>query len=186
VRRIASVLLAVVGFGSVGAEPVVIELPGRLSETGLYLDIASKRVDPWNLPFEPQYPLWADGAEKDRWIRIPDGKTIDARDPDRWVFPVGTRFWKEFSFFGRKVETRMIWRATETEWMFVSYAWNDEQTDAVLVPDEGLRNRAPIVQGVAHSIPSRADCKSCHQSAPAPILILLRRTAGRCVPATSR
>jgi hypothetical protein len=170
VRRIATLLLAAVAFGSAGAEPVAIAIPMKLSETGLYLDMATGRVDSWNLPFEPQYPLWTDGADKSRWIRIPDGTTIDARDPEKWVFPVGTRFWKEFAFHGRKVETRMIWRATETEWIFVTYAWNAAQTDADLVPEEGIRNAAQIVQGRSHSIPSRADCLSCHQSAPAPIL----------------
>ena len=27
-----------------------------------------------------------------------------------WDFPVGTRFWKEFAFKGRKVETRFLWK----------------------------------------------------------------------------
>lgn len=144
--------------------------PERLSETGLYLDIASGVVDAWNLPYEPQYPLWTDGAAKARWIRIPDGAAIDARDTDAWVFPVGTKLWKEFAFGGRKVETRMIWRASDDAWVFATYVWNAEQTDAFLAPEQGVRNAYPIAPGVAHSIPGRRDCASCHESGPSRVL----------------
>ena len=32
---------------------------------------------------------------------LPPGTAIDASDPEAWVFPAGTRFWKEFAFGGR-------------------------------------------------------------------------------------
>ena len=41
--------------------------------------------------------LWADYATKQRWILLPPGTKIDATDPNEWVFPVGTKVWKEFS-----------------------------------------------------------------------------------------
>ncbi|HEX4823044.1 MAG TPA: hypothetical protein VFV19_01905 [Candidatus Polarisedimenticolaceae bacterium] len=172
-RRVVRCLVvaAVLAAAARGAEAEgVPRAPERLSETGLYLDIASGKIDVWNLPYEPQYPLWTDGAAKARWIRIPDGTTIDVSDPDAWGFPVGTRFWKEFAFAGRKVETRFIWRVTETDWIFASYAWNDEQTEAYLAPAEGLPQHAAIAPGVRHSIPSRTDCLSCHGSSASPIL----------------
>src|SRR5947209_7643500 len=81
--------------------------PVHLRETGLYAPGSSERIATDALPFSPQYPLWSDGAEKRRWIRLPRGTQIDARDPDHWVFPVGTRIWKEFSL-GRRLETRML------------------------------------------------------------------------------
>ena len=79
-------------------------LPERLSETGLYADAAAKQLAPDVVSFTSQYPLWSDGAAKRRWIRIPPGSAIDAADPNAWIFPVGTRVWKEFSF-ARRVET---------------------------------------------------------------------------------
>ena len=82
-------------------------LPERLSETGLYADVATKRVAEGLLAFTPQYPLWSDGARKSRWIALPPGTSIDASDPDAWVFPVGTRLWKEFAF-ERRIETRYL------------------------------------------------------------------------------
>jgi hypothetical protein len=167
---LAAGCLAVAVRAAGGADAPAVDVPEKLSDTGLYLDISRDLVDAWNLPFEPQYPLWTDGAAKSRWIRIPDGTTIDARDTDVWKFPVGTKFWKEFSFNGKKVETRMIWRATQDQWIFVSYVWNDEQTEAFLAPAAGIKRHTVIAPGVSHSIPSRADCGSCHESGPSPIL----------------
>src|SRR6187551_698059 len=104
--------------------------PQRLSETGLY--DASGAINPRNLFFSPQYPLWTDGAEKTRWVRLPEGARIDVSDIDAWRFPVGTRFWKQFSWNGRKVETRMIWKSGEGEWIFATYVWTEDQSDALL------------------------------------------------------
>jgi hypothetical protein len=138
------------------------ELPARLGDTGLY---AAGRVDAIAAnvrPFAPQYPLWTDGAAKRRWMFLPVGQSIDARDDTAWKFPVGTRLWKEFSFGGRKVETRLLWKASEDRWIAASYAWNDEGTGAVLAPADGLAAVADVGPGRSHSIPSRADCAACH------------------------
>jgi hypothetical protein len=145
--------------------------PRWLSETGLYESGAGTRiVDSQNRPFSPQYPLWSDGAKKSRWMRLPAGAIIDGRDIDRWDFPVGTRFWKEFSFGGRKVETRMLSKDGPAQWTFASYAWNAAQTDAELAPADGLPNVAEIAPGKRHSIPSVEDCRACHDSARTEIL----------------
>ena len=150
--------------GRVGARPGDAGAPAWLSETGLYRDTATLTIDPRNRPFAPQYPLWSDGAAKRRWVRLPDGATIDARDSDRWELPVGTRFWKEFAFNGRRVETRMFWKDAPTHWTFASYAWTDDQRDARLVPAGGLADVTEIAPGKWHSIPSEAECRACHDS----------------------
>jgi hypothetical protein len=89
---------------------------------------------------------------------------------DAWEFPIGTKFWKEFAFNGQKVETRFLWKATEHEWVFASYTWNDEQNDAVLVPKDGLPDAIEVAPGASHSIPSVDDCRACHDSARTEIL----------------
>ncbi|HJW33339.1 MAG TPA: hypothetical protein VJ505_08250 [Holophagaceae bacterium] len=142
--------------------------PARLSQTGLY-DAAGK-VARGNLAYAPQYPLWSDGAAKTRWLQLPEGSRIDATNEDGWRFPVGTKVWKEFAFGGRKVETRLIWRTTEKDWVFASYRWNEAQTDAELVPVKGLADVAEIAPGKRHSIPSLADCKACHDNAGTELL----------------
>ena len=135
--------------------------PATLSETGLYSDISKKTIVPSNLMYSPQYPLWSDGAKKKRWIYIPPGHTIDAKDPDDWVFPVGTKLWKEFSF-GKRVETRFLEKVDERTWAYATYAWKEDGSDAVLVPQEGFPNHVEIAPGVRHDIPGIDGCRACH------------------------
>jgi hypothetical protein len=141
-----------------------VQPPARLSETGLYADIAAGRIDPANRPYSPQYPLWSDGARKSRWVHLPSGSTIDARDTDAWVFPAGTKFWKEFAFGGRKVETRLLWKVADEDWILATYVWNDAQTDADLATEAGLPRHVEIAPGKRHSIPGVLDCRACHDS----------------------
>jgi hypothetical protein len=143
-------------------------VPQRLADTGLYSDFASRTVDPRNIHYSPQYPLWSDGGGKDRWIRLPPGSAIDARDPERWVFPVGTRLWKEFAW-SRRVETRYL-ELTRGGWIYAAYAWTDDGTDAVLAPEGGVLTGHEVAPGRRHAIPSVADCLSCHRGGRSEIL----------------
>jgi hypothetical protein len=161
---------ALAAAASWAGEPGPVRAPGRLSETGLYASAGTASIDPHNLSYAPQYPLWSDGAVKSRWIYLPAGTTIDVSDIGAWDFPVGTKLWKEFTFDGRKIETRMIWRATTDGWVYASYVWNDDQTDAGLAPELGIRDHVQIAAGKLHSIPGVADCKNCHESAPSRVL----------------
>ena len=138
-------------------------LPAKLSETELYVDITSGAVHPAIRWFKPQYELWSDGENKNRWVYIPECEQIDTSNMNDWYFPVGTRFFKEFSVDGKKVETRYIQRLGpgEREFAFVSYLWNEEQTEAFKVSSEGMVN----VLGTQHDIPSWEQCVECHGSA---------------------
>lgn len=142
--------------------------PHLLSQTGLYGSDGS--IGPRNLPFAPQYPLWSDGAAKSRWIQLPEGTAIDVSNIDVWRFPVGTKFWKEFAWGGRKVETRMIWKAGGRAWVFATYVWNEDQSDAAHAPEAGIMNVAEIAPGKRHSIPGTGDCLACHGGSPAVVL----------------
>jgi mono/diheme cytochrome c family protein len=145
-------------------------LPQQLSATGLYVEGSSTRVDPKNLAFAPQYPLWSDGTRKRRWIYLPPGAAIDASRPDAWEFPPGTRLWKEFSL-DRPVETRFIERLPDGAWRFATYIWDADGTDATLAPADGVA--ALPVQGAPHgsyAIPGEADCRACHEGAAVPVL----------------
>jgi mono/diheme cytochrome c family protein len=144
--------------------------PARLSETGLFITGRPGVVDARNRPYSPQYPLWSDGAKKSRWVYLPPGATIDATDAGDWTFPIGTRFWKEFAFDGRKIETRFLWRVTADRWVFATYVWNEEGSDAVLAPDGGVPGVVALAPGRRHDVPGIADCRACHGSKrPAPL-----------------
>jgi hypothetical protein len=139
-------------------------LPLLLSQTGLYSDARRLVVDPHNRPYVPQYPLWTDGAAKRRWIRVPQGQTIDARRIDAWEFPVGTTLWKEFSFGGRRAETRVLRKAGTARWDLASYVWNAADTDATRAPASGLTSAVEVAPGKWHAIPSVDECRACHES----------------------
>ncbi len=144
------------------------EPPASLRDTGLYSDWAEKAVSSDNLPYSPQYPLWTDGAVKARFIHVPACSWIDATDPDDWQFPVGTKLWKEFSFHGRRVETRYMERAADG-WHYATYAWSDDQGAATLAAERGQRS-VEIRDGVRHAIPGRYDCRACHEGRPTSVL----------------
>jgi cytochrome c553 len=163
---VAVVMFLAIGRATAGqqSEPQAPVAPRFLSQTGLYSNAATLKIDSRNRLFSPQYPLWSDGATKRRWVRLPEGSQINVAELGKWELPVGTKFWKEFSFNGRKVETRFLWRTSQDHWVFASYVWNSSQTDAEIAAEDGVANIAEIVDGKRHSVPSIGECRSCHDS----------------------
>jgi hypothetical protein len=117
-------------------------------------------------PFAPQYPLWTDGAVKRRTISLPAGSQIDASDPDAWQFPVGTKLTKEFSFGGRKVETRTM-ELTPEGWRFAAFVWSEDGKRMMPAPERGT---SVDVGGFRHQVPGVTDCKVCHGNGKTPVL----------------
>ncbi|BCD97028.1 hypothetical protein [Marinagarivorans cellulosilyticus] len=119
--------------------------------------------------YSPQYPLWSDGSQKRRWIYIPGKKKINTRYPDSWVFPKGTKIWKEFSFDeaegNRKIETRYMEKRKDGSWVMQSFVWNDNQTLATAAPEEGIQGHYEIDEGVYYDIPPAFACLLCHDKA---------------------
>ncbi len=138
-------------------EPPPVSGPEHLADTGLYSDFATRTLAPGVIAYAPRYALWADGAGKKRWLWLPPGTTIDTTSMDDWIFPVGTKAWKEFSVGARVVETRLLMKVNDTQWWESAYAWTADGTDAVSVPG-GVMNAL----GTTHEIPTQADCNECH------------------------
>jgi hypothetical protein len=164
--------------------PVTSTIPPTLAETGLFATIAGAGGEgaggaggagagggelampiafaPYVRSFEPKYPLWTDGATKDRHVYIPKCSTIDTSDMDHWKFPVGTRFWKTFLIADKPVETRMLhhFGPGEDQWLYATYQWNDAKPDdpaAALSVTTGV-----VVAGTGHDIPAQGQCINCH------------------------
>jgi mono/diheme cytochrome c family protein len=167
-RLFLAALLVGVPLAGVAHSPDTWTPAPTLRETGLYDDWNAKTIGAAKIRFSPQYPLWTDGAVKTRWMELPPGTFIDASNPDVWAFPVGTKFWKEFTF-GRRAETRLI-EHTPSGWQYATYVWNDDGSEATLAPERGIARSVVIRGNVRHAIPSRSDCKSCHEGSPARIL----------------
>ena len=148
-------------------------LPPLLRGTGLYRPGPGPGLElhPQVLGYTPQYTLWSDGADKRRWIALPPGRRIDARQPDAWQFPPGTRLWKEFSHGGRRVETRYLERLADGRWRFATYVWNHDGSDATLAPAAGVA-ALPVAgaPGGRYEVPSLDDCQACHAGAAVPVL----------------
>ncbi len=182
IMRVGSVLLSVVFAAGCGAEggdgsgpdamppipdasliPDAMPLPDlplaptTLLETGLFTDMVTKEVNPAIREFTPKYELWTDGAFKKRWVYLPPNSKIDTSDMDFWLFPVGTRLWKEFSIDGTRVETRFFYKTSNTNWYVRTYVWNETQ-------DEALENRrgVPDALGTGHDVPEMIVCEKCH------------------------
>ena len=132
-------------------------LPARLSETGLYQRPGVLAEDV--LAYRPAFELWADGADKRRYLRLPPGAVIDTSDMDAWRFPEGTRVWKEFSLGGRKLETRLIEKLgpAATDWAAIAYVWREDEEEADAAATGYLD-----VRGTDHDAPGAGECIGCH------------------------
>jgi hypothetical protein len=132
--------------------------PSTLECTGLYADLGTKALAAGVEAYTPAVPLWSDGAEKHRWISLPPGARIDTTNPSEWVFPVGTRFWKEFSAGGKRIETRLWQKVRSDYWVNAAYAWNADESAAKLSGGGDI----PLGVGTYH-IPTQDECEKCHR-----------------------
>lgn len=134
--------------------------PPTLSATGLYRDAVGGPLADGVSSYEVRHPLWSDGSSKRRFLLLPGGGTIDTADPDGWRFPVGTRVFKEFAVDGRAIETRLLWKVGEGEWVRVSYVHRADGSDADAAPEGAVD-----ALGTEHDVPDAAACFNCHRGA---------------------
>ena len=142
----------------------------EIQGTGLCDDPGCQTINPDIIEYTPRFPLYADGASKRRWMQLPAGTQIDTSNMDAWKFPVGTKFWKEFAVGPTRVETRFITKVLEDDaaanaWQFIAYIWNTTQ-DGTTVVNAGQQD----VNGTTHDVPSKGNCKDCHESQPGRVL----------------
>lgn len=129
--------------------------------------------------FVPEWPLWTNGASKERRIWLTEGGRVEIGDSGSWRFPEGTRLTKTFSYRTAAspnvpvpIETRVIMKV-DGEWETAVYRWRADLSDAELLPDD---ERTPVSvtlsDGTAleHLIPNGRDCQVCHGSAPSFVL----------------
>jgi cytochrome c551/c552 len=111
----------------------------------------------------------------------PMGIAQGPADTGKWVFPVGTVMIKNFMFDGKLVETRLLMHVDDAtaaliqanygftegaDWVGYNYAWNEAQTEAVIVPNQ--RTTVSFNTGartVTWNYPSFTDCMTCHTPA---------------------
>jgi hypothetical protein len=133
----------------------------HLSCAGLYTDFAAKVVDPSLRPYKPGLELWSDGAAKQRWLALPAGTKIDTSNVDEWVFPNGTRAWKEFKVDGKRVETRLYEKGVTGTWRHATFVWNADESEAVRTT-VGVKVARGGVDVPPYEIPNDNQCNACH------------------------
>ena len=140
-------------------------LAKHLACTGLYADFATKKVADDHRPYTPGLVFWSDGADKQRFVFLPPGTTIDISTFDDWKLPVGTTLFKEFTVDGKKIETR-LYAKTAAGWVHTTYRWNEAEDDAVRKDSGETVPRA----GTPYEVPTAAQCEYCHNAGTEPLL----------------
>lgn len=132
-------------------------IPTLLSQTGCFNSSDPSQPNSGLIPYNVANQLWSDGAEKERWIALPNGETVDVDINGDFDFPVGTILAKSFENAGTLIETRLFMHH-QTGWVGYSYQWRADQTDADLLT--GALDAT--VAGLDWHFPSAAECRQCH------------------------
>jgi glucose/arabinose dehydrogenase len=155
--------------------PVGDPLPPTLAETGAFTDLLSLTPQPGIIPYQINAPFWSDHALKTRWFSVPDTNDFLGFNPEgSWDAPEGTVWIKHFELeltnglpeSRRRLETRFLVRHGGGSYG-VTYRWDNTQTEATLVPEEGLDESLVIRDGsIARTqvwhYPARSECLICH------------------------
>lgn len=144
--------------GTIGSNPA----PQSLSATGCVSASDAKQPASGLIPYAINAPFWSDGADKDRWIALPNGQNIAVESDGDWTFPTGTVLMKNFKIGTRLIETRLFMRHPDGVWGGFSYEWNAGQTDATLVEGGAVRD---VGNGRNWIFPSEGQCLDCHTQA---------------------
>ncbi|MGB5626060.1 MAG: PQQ-dependent sugar dehydrogenase, partial [Woeseiaceae bacterium] len=113
------------------------------------------------IPYDLNALFWSDGADKSRFLGLPNGTTITIDGQDDWRFPVGTVIVKNFRVTGNLIETRHLMRHPDGVWAGYTYEWNALQTEATRV----IGGKTVNIAGQDWIFPSEAQCDQCHTSA---------------------
>ena len=133
-------------------------VPATLIETGYVLPNSPWQPVSCFIPYDINAPFWSDGAEKERWFAIPKGTRIRINPDGNWSFPSGSVLIKQFMLGNKYIETRLLIRHSDGNWLGYTYEWNDAQNNAFLVSGGKTRQ----LSGQMWIYPSGPDCLACH------------------------
>ena len=140
--------------------------PKRLSDYGFFQDARAQAPAGGVTPYALNTPLWSDGADKLRFIYLPQGTQLNVNGEGLLQFPVGAAIIKTFAFGEgaerRLIETRVLLHRADG-WTALPYRWNDEQTEATLALTGGRVDLVtPAGEAISYAIPNKNQCKGCH------------------------
>lgn len=135
-------------------------MPTQLSATGCVQSTNPKNPASGMIAYDVKAPLWSDGADKLRFLSLPNNTHIDVNSIGDFNFPVGSVLMKHFMLNDQYIETRLF-AHTALGWQGFSYEWNDQQTDATLLSSA----KDKMVSTVNWHYPSAGECLECHTAA---------------------
>jgi len=148
-------------------------IPPLLSQTGAFENVHDLTPVKSLIPYDLIVPFWSDGADKIRFVSIPDRK-IKFSPTGEWNFPAGTVFVKTFELpvdetnptIKRRLETRLLVRDDAGGVYGVTYKWRADNSDADLLTtnlsEAIVIKTATGVRTQNWYYPSRQDCLTCH------------------------
>jgi uncharacterized repeat protein (TIGR03806 family) len=167
------------------------KIPVLLSQTGVFSDTANRIPNKELIPYELVVAFWSDGADKSRWIALPNGK-IAFSPTGEWRFPPGTVFVKNFDLATdganasakRRLETRLLVCDSAGGVYGVVYKWRADGSDADLLEsgqteDIAFRSANGEVHRQIWYYPSRQDCLTCHTANAGGVLGVKTRQMNR-------
>ncbi|MBX7541068.1 SO2930 family diheme c-type cytochrome [Qipengyuania sphaerica] len=142
------------------------KLPRSLREFGFFIDPAAQVPDQRVVPYRLNTPLYSDGADKLRFVYLPEGEKISLGQDGLLQFPVGSALIKTFAFGEgddrRLIETRVLLHRADG-WLALPYLWDDEQWDARLaVAGARIDLTTPKGEAISYRVPNKNQCKECH------------------------
>lgn len=161
------------GQGAAAAGPVAVNdaavmegLPRTLAEFGFFADAAAQEPAARVIPYRLNTPLYSDGAEKLRFVYLPEGTSAAAAGEGLLELPVGAALIKTFAFgegtSHRLIETRVLLHRADG-WTALPYLWNEEQTEARLaVAGARVDLVTPRGEAISYRVPNKNQCKECH------------------------
>lgn len=166
--------------------------PPTLAATNFFADLSDLTPNPGSQYYEPNLRFWSDHAEKKRWFLIRNTTdTVGYAQDAPWSFPAGMIWVKHFDYPTqwesftrtiagqprtdrrpvagsprRRLETRFLVKNGSGSYG-LTYRWNTNQSDALLVDDDGESVPLDITldgnpSNLTWDIPSRAACLTCH------------------------
>ncbi len=145
-----------------GTGTIIDTIPADLADTGCVNPADPTQPSSGLIPYAPNAAFWSDGADKIRWMALPDDQTITIESHGDWSFPNRTVLVKNFRLANRLIETRLFMRHPNGNWGGYTYQWNSEQTAATLIKGGLIAHVTPPGQDWIY--PSEAQCLQCHTS----------------------
>ena len=141
-------------------------LPRTLEEYGFFIHADAQIPTPGVIPYRLNTPLYSDGAEKLRFVYVPEGGKVGLGDDGLLQFPVGSAIIKTFAFGAgdnrRLIETRVLLHRADG-WLALPYLWDEEQTEARLaVTGARIDLTTPKGEAISYRVPNKNQCKECH------------------------